>query len=62
VMLSLSVIHNILKDDSAFRTSVSSHPVAQCHIPEDLNPQPYCCENLMSYIVVCGYAFANVLY
>jgi hypothetical protein len=34
-----------MKSPSSFKLSVTTHPMTQCHIPEDLNPQKQCYEN-----------------
>lgn len=32
----------------------TTHPIAQHHIPEELNPQQHCCENLnLTFNILC---------
>jgi len=32
--------------------SGTTHPTAQSHVPEDMNPQQYCCENVKCHNVL----------
>jgi len=38
-----------LKALGAFETLATTHPSTQCHLPEGLNFQQHCCENLKSH-------------
>lgn len=38
-----------------FNTSKTKSPVTQCHIPEEVTPNPYHCKNLKIYIPVFTY-------
>jgi hypothetical protein len=44
------MVPDFLKDHGAF--IFKNLPLSWCHIPEDLNPQPLCCENLKSHSTV----------
>jgi hypothetical protein len=43
------VVLDVSKALCSIKVSGSAHPIAECHIPEDLNPQLHCCENLKSF-------------
>lgn len=43
-----------MKAPQSFEMTGTSHPMAQCHIVEDLNPHPYCYENFRSHKSVSG--------
>jgi hypothetical protein len=37
------VVPDVLKESTAWKTSATTHPTTQHHIPEDLNPQEINC-------------------
>ena len=41
-------LHSWIPEDESFEMSWTIHTATQCHIPEDLNFQKKCCENLKS--------------
>jgi len=45
---------NISQEHSTatFRTSVTTDSVTQCHIPEHLDPELHCCDNLKSHFEI----------
>jgi hypothetical protein len=45
-------------DSEDFETSENDHQAAQCHIPEEMHPQPYRCESLQTR--KCKFSFKKI--